>query len=381
MGNGVSVPSPRATDPTASFSPTARTRLTDRLRLEPAGPEHAQDLWRLHQDPAVAQWWGGRWTVEQARRASASFGAVWAVGGVHKWMAYDRVTGELVGRGGLSREDPEGAGRLEIGWTVRGELWGRGYGTEIGRAGLAVAFGELDAAEVVAFTEPQNTRSRAVMTRLGLRYHHDIDRGGVPFVLYQLTAPRLGRFADRVADLVAVHPGRPLVIALDGPSAAGTSTLAAVLGPRLAASVVGGDDFYRDMLEAPRWALTAAQGVAEYFDWQRLRREVLEPLRDARPAQYRPYSWRPEGGLADRVVTVEPTPILVLEGVYTARPELRDLVDLAVLVDTPPKERHRRLVARGHGNDAWWSRWSAAEDYYFTAICPPESFDLVVPGA
>ena len=184
-----------------------------------------------------------------------------------------------------------------------------------------------------------------------------------------------------VVELVAGFPARPLVIALDGPSAAGTSTLGAELGVRLSASVVAGDDFYRDIPEEQRWALTAAQGVEEYFDWQRLRPEVLEPLRAGRPARYRPYSWLPGGGLDERWVTVDPTPIIVMEGVYTARPQLRDLVDLAVLVGTPAEERLRRLIVRGGGNEAWWPRWGAAEDHYFTAICPRQSFDLVIPGA
>jgi len=192
---------------------------------------------------------------------------------------------------------------------------------------------------------------------------------------------QLSRAADRVLELVSTHPSRPLLIALDGPSAAGTSTLALAVGLRLSASVVAGDDFYRDMPEEQRWTLTATQGVAEYFDWQRLRHEVLEPLRAGRAARYRPFSWRPEGGLDDRVVTVDPAPIVVLEGVYAARPELRDLLDLTVLVETPADERHRRQIARGHGNDAWWPRWGMAEDHYFTAIRPRASFDLVVSGA
>lgn len=73
--------------------------------------------------------------------------------------------------------------------------------------------------------------------------------------------------------------------------------------------------------------------------------------------------------------------VIALEGVYTGRPQLRDLVDLAVLVETAAEERRRRLTARGHGNDAWWPRWGAAEDHYYTAICPRDSFDLVNPGA
>jgi uridine kinase len=80
---------------------------------------------------------------------------------------------------------------------------------------------------------------------------------------------------------------------------------------------VTGDDFYRDIPEGHRWALTAAQGAEEYFDWQRLRQEVLEPLRAGRRAQYHPFSWLPGGGLGNRMVRVQPTPIIVLEGVYT----------------------------------------------------------------
>jgi RimJ/RimL family protein N-acetyltransferase len=158
---------------------------TARLRLEPVGPEHAGDLWRLHQEAAVAAWHGGPWSRQAAQGHAAAMARAWARDGVGKWMAYALATGELVGRGGLSRLDPAaeltgrigsvlgGDGwardRLEVGWTVRSGLWGQGYATEIGRAGLAFAFGELGAGEVVAFTERHNRRSRAVMERLGMR--------------------------------------------------------------------------------------------------------------------------------------------------------------------------------------------------------------------
>lgn len=88
--------------------------------------------------------------------------------------------------------------------------------------------------------------------------------------------------AERVADLVSSRPGRPLIVAVDGASAAGTSTLAAAVGLRLGASVMDGDDFYRDLPEQRRAALTPAEGVDQYFDWQRLRHEILQPLRAGR---------------------------------------------------------------------------------------------------
>jgi ribosomal-protein-alanine N-acetyltransferase len=145
---------------------------TARLRLEPVGPDRADDLYRLHQDPGIAQWYG-TWTRDDAREHAAVMGRGWESDGVHKWLAYDRRSGELVGRGGLSYADVEGRRRLEIAWAVRQELWGRGYASEIGRAGLEIAFDELGEPEVIAFTEARNRRSRAVMERLGFAYDHD----------------------------------------------------------------------------------------------------------------------------------------------------------------------------------------------------------------
>ncbi|OAP25741.1 hypothetical protein A4R44_03116 [Amycolatopsis sp. M39] len=45
---------------------------------------------------------------------------------------------------------------------------------------------ELGAAEVVAFTEVHNVRSRAVMERLGFTYRHDVPHRGEPFALYTI---------------------------------------------------------------------------------------------------------------------------------------------------------------------------------------------------
>jgi RimJ/RimL family protein N-acetyltransferase len=100
--------------------------------------------------------------------------------------------------GGPSWAVVEEAECVEIGWALRQEVWGRGYATEIGRAGLDHAFSVLGVEEVVAFTEVHNVRSRAVMERLGMRYVRQILRPGLiagssemhkdaPFALYRIT--------------------------------------------------------------------------------------------------------------------------------------------------------------------------------------------------
>lgn len=183
-------------------------RFTPRLRLEPVGPGNAHDLWLVHSDDEVWPWYDNeRPSLQQAEQQARRMGDSWRFHGVHKWIAYDRVSGEVVGRGGLSRtpaDDDWGqiyaflpaepwtrvaheirrpfvahANWLEIGWALRREFWGRGYASEIGRAGLAFAFNVLGVQAVVSCTVRHNMRSRAVMERIGMRYAGEIRSRGM----------------------------------------------------------------------------------------------------------------------------------------------------------------------------------------------------------
>ena len=168
---------------------------TERLRLVPIGARHAPELWELHQDGGIARWYP--MSREQALRFAERMEISWRRG-VGKWLAYEGSSGAFVGRGGPSWAVVEGAECVEIGWALRREVWGRGYATEIGLAGLDHAFSVLGVEEVVAFTEVLNARSRAVMERLGMRYVGRILRPGfvagssemredAPFALYRIT--------------------------------------------------------------------------------------------------------------------------------------------------------------------------------------------------
>ncbi|WP_344845293.1 NUDIX hydrolase, partial [Kribbella ginsengisoli] len=90
-----------------------RTVLTERLMLVPITgpgevlPGHAADLERLHADPWVAEWYDETWSAEESVRRAAGFQSRWETNGVSKWMAYNRSTGTLVGRGGMERMDQD----------------------------------------------------------------------------------------------------------------------------------------------------------------------------------------------------------------------------------------------------------------------------------
>ncbi len=59
-------------------------------------------------------------------------------------------------------------GTMEIGWRFATRFWGNGYATEAANTLLANAFEDKEMPEVVSFAVAANSRSTAVMERLGL---------------------------------------------------------------------------------------------------------------------------------------------------------------------------------------------------------------------
>jgi len=57
---------------------------------------------------------------------------------------------------------------VEIGWRLSKAHWGKGYATEAAKESLKFAFTILNLNEVVSFTTVANTRSQAVMLKIGM---------------------------------------------------------------------------------------------------------------------------------------------------------------------------------------------------------------------
>jgi uridine kinase len=186
--------------------------------------------------------------------------------------------------------------------------------------------------------------------------------------------------------------GTPLFVGIDGGSGSGKSTLASAVTDRLrdgadpvATTVIDGDDFYLGGSAAQWDRRSAAQNADRVIDW-RHQREVLQALRRDGAAQWAPFDWDAETWETDEPphvatpVLVRAAPVVILEGVYSCRPELHDLLDLRVLVDVPRLVVEQRVRAR-EGEDHrpdWERRWRRAEDHYFDVTMTPERFDMVL---
>ncbi len=188
-----------------------------------------------------------------------------------------------------------------------------------------------------------------------------------------------GTTATAVLNLIdSVSRRRPLMVAIDGMSAAGKSTLATVVVAQLPdAELIRGDDFYRVMDDNERLGMSPEQGYDHDFDWQRLRQQVLDPLRAGKPARFQRYDW--STGQLGRWVEARPAPVVIAEGVYISRPQLRDIFDVVVWVDASADARAVRQSLRDDSPE-WVARWGAAERHYVAHHQPASTANLIVSG-
>ncbi len=191
-----------------------------------------------------------------------------------------------------------------------------------------------------------------------------------------IDASRLAGLVDRCERALN---GSVVAVAADGHSAAGKSSVAGYLAEVFDVALVPGDDFYSVMDNETRAALSPVQGVDRYYDWRRMCSEAIIPLLAVMPATYRPYQWD-TNALAEWTVTIASAPLVVIEGLFVARPELAHLIDITVVVEAHSTTRAARQAHRADATNDWLERWDRAERYYFEAVRPTSSFDVQISG-
>jgi ribosomal-protein-alanine N-acetyltransferase len=160
---------------------------TPRLRLRPFSPADAEAHAELFADPEVLRWLGAGLDSpdsprERSRRSLAAFVEHWSERGWGVWAVLDRASGQFLGQCGIrywSEID-----EVEILYALARRAWGQGLATEAAAAALADGFARVGLPRIVAVTRPTNHASRAVMTKIGLRFERELELLGGPAVLH-----------------------------------------------------------------------------------------------------------------------------------------------------------------------------------------------------
>ncbi|AVT33108.1 hypothetical protein C6361_30795 [Plantactinospora sp. BC1] len=123
-------------------------------------------------------------------------------------------------------------------------------------------------------------------------------------------------------------------------------------------------------------------GWADQFTfWPRLEEWILAPLRAGRPARYRRYDWT-RGRFGPDWTVVPPAPVVIVEGVSSARAVIAAELSLAVFVTAPARLCRDRTLARdGAALAPRLTVWRRGERAHFAADRTAERADLVVDGA
>lgn len=196
--------------------------------------------------------------------------------------------------------------------------------------------------------------------------------------------------ATRIAD---VSLGRPLRVAVDGRTAAGKTTLSDELAalirdrgrPVIRTSI---DGFHRP--KAERYARGRYSAEGYYHDARDLSAIVallLAPLGPGGDRRYRTASFDLE---SDQPIAQEPLrapddAILIVDGTFLQRPELRDAWDVTIFLQTAADVAERRAVGRDAAQQggAEAARALYAQRYHgafalYDDLCAPEEIADVV---
>ena len=175
------------------------TLTTDRLILRGWRDEDREPFAALNADPAVMEHFPATLTADESDAMIERARGFWADRGLC-WFAVQIKDGPFIGFTGLHRQEfpAHFTPAVEIGWRLARAAWGFGYATEAARAAISWGFDTVGLDSIVSFTTTANTRSRAVMQRLGMQHDpsEDFDHPSLPIghpmrrhVLYRLQKP------------------------------------------------------------------------------------------------------------------------------------------------------------------------------------------------
>ena len=201
----------------------------------------------------------------------------------------------------------------------------------------------------------------------------------------------LSRLAEAVGLVTMAHPTR---VAIDGPAAAGKTTLADELAVVLRAR---GREVIRASIEGfllprsqryQRGEYSAAACYHDSFDYEALHRVLLDPLGPGGDRRFQPavFDYRMDTALSEPVMTAPADAVLLFDGVFLLRPELIDRWDLRIFVsaafeETLDRARNRDRALFGSATEVerrHHLRYAPAQHLYFDAARPTDHADIIV---
>lgn len=180
---------------------------------------------------------------------------------------------------------------------------------------------------------------------------------------------------------------RPFIVAIDGLSGAGKTTLVERLrGIAPNELILHIDDF---IVERYRRYETGQPEAMEYYalqwDVDLLVKVLFEPLSQGETRLTLPYYDRAEDTIVMRTLDVAPNALILIEGIFLLRDEWRRYFDYIVYLDCPRKVRYERVLHRdtyigdlAERLDKYERRYWPGEAHYIKTVNPQAQADRII---
>jgi [ribosomal protein S5]-alanine N-acetyltransferase len=163
---------------------------TTRLSLRELRPEDATDLTHILSDPETMRYYPASYDRAGVEQWIARNRERYQNDGVGLWAMLLKITGELIGDCGITRQELEGERLYEIGYHLRRDHWHQGLATEAAVACRDWAFQHLDAERLISLIRPENLASRRVAERNGMTIWKETNWHGLQHYVYSIQRPQ-----------------------------------------------------------------------------------------------------------------------------------------------------------------------------------------------
>lgn len=167
----------------------------------------------------------------------------------------------------------------------------------------------------------------------------------------------------------------PVVVAIEGGSASGKSTLGAALAQALDATLVHMDDFFLPMELRTAERFAQPGGNVHY---ERVLQEVLQPLQAGNGLEYGIFDCSVMA--VNQIRREELRDVVILEGAYSLHPALRAFYDLKVFLTVDESTQKARILARNGEKmlRRFLKEWIPLENAYFEACSVKDCCDIIL---
>jgi RimJ/RimL family protein N-acetyltransferase len=164
---------------------------TERLILRAIVPSDAEAMFLLDSNPNVHLYLGNNpvESIEQSMDYIESLQIQYIQNAIGRYAVILKETNEFIGWAGLKFiKEPENnyLNFYEIGYRLREEFWGKGYGYEAAKAWLHHGFIKMNIPIIYASAHIENVGSRRILEKIGLRLVSEYNHDGIPCIWYEL---------------------------------------------------------------------------------------------------------------------------------------------------------------------------------------------------